>query len=145
VLCTVVFAVHGRSRFRAEAGVGVGAEDGGSAREGDATWGSVNVRGSTPVVLHIALPASDKSSLRAEGDGALETVAARGEVVNAVRAIGAAAPCAEYVRGRVEDAEKRVRERTGSCLLQTSLVREEAVKAALAMGNSHGASCRRRR
>jgi hypothetical protein len=54
-LCTAVFAVHGRSKFRAEAGVGVGAEDGGSARGGDATWGSVNARGSTPGVLHIAL------------------------------------------------------------------------------------------
>jgi hypothetical protein len=76
VLCADVFAVHGRPRFRAEAGVG--AENGGSARGGDPTRGSVNARGSTPVVLHIALPASDKSWLRAEGDKALETVAARG-------------------------------------------------------------------
>jgi hypothetical protein len=65
---------------------------------------------------------SDKSSLRAEGDKALETVAAREEVINAVQAIGAAAPSAEYVRGRVEDAAKRMRGRTGPCLLQASLV-----------------------
>jgi hypothetical protein len=44
------------------------------------------------VVLYIALPVSDKSWLRAEGDKALETVAARGEVINAVRAIGSGRP-----------------------------------------------------
>jgi hypothetical protein len=50
---------------------------------------AVNARSSTPVVLQIALPVSDKSSLRAE---ALETVAARGEVINAVQAIGSGCP-----------------------------------------------------
>jgi hypothetical protein len=45
-----------------------------------------------PYGVHIALSVSDKSSLRAEGDKALETVAARGEVINAVRAIGSGRP-----------------------------------------------------
>jgi hypothetical protein len=78
LLCTVVFAAHGRSTFRLSRG-GRRRRRGWGQRTGR-RW-SVNARGSTPVVLHIALPASDKkSSLRAEGDMALETVAARGKV-----------------------------------------------------------------
>jgi hypothetical protein len=101
----------------------------------------------TPRVVHVVPRVPDRSRLRAEGGEALETVAAHGEVIRAVRACGTTAPCAEHVGGglcRIGDARKRAHGRVEFCLLEMRLAREEAIKAVLAMGNSCGALCRRR-
>jgi hypothetical protein len=125
---------------------GVGTEDRCSARGGD-EGGMGDGECSlhllrAPAMLCIVLPAPDTSWLRAENNQVLDTVAAGREVITVARGMGSGccahegscmqAPCARVDRGEWY-------------MLERHLVREEAIKAAPAMGNDHRTCCARRR
>jgi hypothetical protein len=143
----VLFAVRGRPRFRAVAGVGAeerrGARGGDEGGVGDGECALHLLR--APAMLRVVFPVPDTSWLRAEDNQALDTVATGREVITVARGMGSGC-CRCWARGGSCVQAPCARVNRGEWyLLEMHLAGEEAIKAAPAMGNDHRTRCARRR
>jgi hypothetical protein len=94
-----------------------------------------------PAMLCVVL-VPDTSWLRAENNQVLDTVAAGREVITVARGMGSG--CCAREGSYMQAPYARV-DRGEWYMLERHLVREEAIKAAPAMGNDHRTRCARRR
>jgi hypothetical protein len=125
----IAFAVRSRMRFGAEGGVG--AEDGRGARGGDEGGVGEGER------CWVSYSRCRTGTGFVQSSGALDKVAAGGEVITAAQAMrsGCRRCCGA---GRVEDAPGARVERGEWYLQETHSAREEAMKAATVMGKDDG-------